>query len=111
MWSGSGRRARAGSRSRCATCRGGAVIFPEETGCLPGLRGRLNPIRDTLDRTRLYASNIAIDQGRPQPVAFVLGEDLRLTDADGNELWARIVAIEGESALVEHRPYSEGDRQ
>ena len=90
---------------------GGAVIFPEETGCLPGLRGRLNPIRDTLDRTRLYASNVAIDQGRPQPVDFVLGEDLRLTDADGNELWARIVAIEGRSALVEHRPYSEEEGQ
>ena len=90
---------------------GGAVIFPEEDGCLPGLRGRLNPILDTLNRTYLYASNIAIDQGRPQPVHFALGEDLRLTDADGNELWARIVAIEGRSALVEHRPYSEGERK
>ena len=86
---------------------GGAVIFPENTGYLPGLRGRLNPILDTHDRTCLYASNVAIDQGRPQPVPFVFGEDLRLTDADGNELWARIVAIEGRSALVEHRPYSE----
>ena len=90
---------------------GGAVIFPEATGYLPGLRGRLNPILDTLNRTYLYASNIAIDQGRPQPVHFALGEDLRLTDADGNELWARIVAIEGRSALVEHRPYSEGERK
>ena len=90
---------------------GGAVIFPEATGCLPGLRGRLNPILDTLNRTYLYASNIAIGRGRPQPVHFALGEDLRLTDADGNELWARIVAIEGRSALVEHRPYSEGERK
>ena len=90
---------------------GGAVVFPEETGYLPGLRGRLNPVRDALDRTYLYASNVAIDRGRPQPVPFVLGEDLRLTDADGNELWARIVAIEGRSALVEYRPYPEGERQ
>ena len=30
---------------------GGAVIFTEATGSLPGLKGRLNPIRDTLDRT------------------------------------------------------------
>ena len=90
---------------------GGAVIFPEEDGYLPGLRGRLNPILDTLDRTYLYASNVAINQGRPQPVPFALGEDLRLTDADGNELWARIVAIEGRSALVEHRPYSEGEKK
>ena len=90
---------------------GGAVIFPEATGDLPGLRGRLNPILDSLDRTYLYASNIAINQGRPQPVHFVFGEDLRLTDADGSELWACIVAIEGRSALVEHRPYSEGERK
>ena len=90
---------------------GGAVIFPESTGCLPGLRGRLNPILDALNRTCLYASNVAINQGRPQPVHFALGEDLRLTDADGNELWVRIMAIEGRSALVEHRPYSEGKKK
>ena len=90
---------------------GGAVIFPEGAGHLPGLRGRLNPLLDTMNRPRLHASNIAIDQGRPQPVDFVLGEDLRLTDADGNELSVRIVAIEGRSALVEHRPYPERGRR
>ena len=41
---------------------------------------------------------------RPQPVHFVLGEDLRLTDADGNELLVRIVDIVGRSALLEYRP-------
>lgn len=87
---------------------GGAKIFTEDSDCLPGLRGRLNPILDNLGRTYLYASNIAINQGQLQPVNFTLGEDLRLTDADGNELWARIVAIEGRSALVEYRPYSDG---
>ena len=45
------------------------------------LSGRLNPIRDTRDRTYLYASNIAIDEGKPQPVSFLFGEQLRLTDA------------------------------
>ena len=83
--------------------RGGSVIFPEATGHLPGLRGRLNPIRDTLDRTYLYASNISIGQGRPQPAQFVPGEELRLTDSDGAELLARIVDIVGRSALVEYR--------
>jgi len=110
MWSGSGYRAGLAVALR-GLPGGGAVVFPEETGYLPGLRGRLNPVRDTLDRTYLYASNVAIDRGRPQPVPFVFGENLRLTDADGNELRARIVAIEGRSALVEHRPYSEGKRQ
>ena len=88
---------------------GGAVIFPEGTGSLPGLSGRLNPIRDTLDRTYLYASNIAINKGKQQPVHFMPGEDLRLTDADGKELVVCIVAIIGKAALVEYRPYTKGD--
>ena len=83
---------------------GGAVIFPEATGTLPGLSGRLNPVRDSHDRTYLYASNIAINQGQPQPVHFIPGEDLRLTDADGREVWARIIEVTGRSALVEYRP-------
>ena len=87
---------------------GGAVIHPEATGTLPGLGDRLNPVRDTRDRTWLYASNIAINQGQLQPVHFIPGEDLRLTDAGGNEAWARVIAIMGRSALVEHRASSEG---
>ena len=86
---------------------GGAVIFPEATGALPGLQGRLNPIRDTHDRTYLYASNIAINEGEQQPVHFLPGEELRLADADGTEMLARIVDIVGRSALVEYRRYHE----
>lgn len=82
---------------------GGSVLFPEATGNLPGLDGRLNPIRDTLDRTYLYASNIAINGGQPQPVAFRLGEPLQLTDAEGREAQVRIVNIVGRSALIEYR--------
>lgn len=82
---------------------GGSIIFPEATGSLPGLTGRLNPIRDAHERTYLYASNIAINEGQPQPVHFIPGEELRLTDADGKKLIARIVAITGRSALVEYR--------
>ena len=83
--------------------KGGSVIFPEATGSLPGLKGNLNPIRNTHDRTYLYAFNIAINQGMQQPVQFVPGEKLRLTDADGTELTVRIVDIAGRSALVEYR--------
>ena len=86
-----------------ALSEGGAVILPEATGNLPGLKGRLNPLRDTHDRTFLYASNIAINEGEQQPVHFLPGEDLRLTDAEGNELLVRIVDIVGRSALVEYR--------
>ncbi len=82
--------------------RGGSVIFAEATGHVPGLKGRLNPIRDALERTYLYASDLSIDRGRPQPVQFVLGETLQLTDSDGVERRARIVEIIGRSALLEH---------
>ena len=88
---------------------GGSVIFPEATGNIPGLSGGLNPKRDTHDRTYLYASNIAINEGKQQPVTFTFGEDLHLTDADGRELIVCIVAIIGRSALIEYRPYSKGD--
>ena len=83
---------------------GGSVIFAEGTGYLPVVKGRLNPIRDTHDRTYLYASNIAIDRGKQQPVSFAFGERLRLTDADGREATTRILDVTGRSSLVEYQP-------
>lgn len=84
---------------------GGAVVFSNATGYVPGLRGRLNPKRDTSDRTYLYADNVAIDEGRQQPVSFRLGKPLRLTDAFGAEFSVTIVEIHGQAALVEYRPF------
>ncbi|MXZ47828.1 MAG: hypothetical protein F4Z13_01025 [Candidatus Dadabacteria bacterium] len=85
---------------------GGSVIFAESTGKIPGLKGRLNPIRDTHDRTYLYASNIAIEKGKQQPVHFTLGEGLILTDSDGREMLVRIIEIFGRSCLVEYRGHA-----
>ena len=82
---------------------GGSLIFTEGTGYLPVVKGRLNPIRDTHDRTYLYASNIAIDQGKQQPVSFTFAERLRLTDADGREAIVRILDVVGRSALLEYQ--------
>ena len=82
--------------------RGGAVIFPEATGPIPGLRGRLNPVRDSLDRSYLYASNIAINRGEAQPAHFRFGEEMRLTDSEGAEMAVRVMAIVGRSALLEY---------
>jgi predicted HTH transcriptional regulator len=90
---------------------GGSAIFPRATGHLPGLSGRLNPIRDTSDRTYFYADNIAVEQGRQQPVSFRLGKAVRLTDAYGAELSVTFVDIVGRSALVEYRPFEPGDEE
>jgi rRNA-processing protein FCF1 len=54
----------------------GSIICPNGTGYLPNFQGRLNPIRDTLERLYLYADNIAIDGGQQQPVYFTLGKPL-----------------------------------
>ena len=85
---------------------GGSIIFPKATGHLPGLRGRLNPIRDFSDRTYLYADNIAIEEGRQQPVSFRLGKAIKLTDAFGSELLVTMIDIIGRSALVEYRSFN-----
>ena len=94
-----------------ALSEGGAAIFTDRTGGLPGFRGRLQPVRDNHDRTSLFAYDAIINRGMPQPVHFALGEDLRLTDANGVELSVRIMAIEGRAALLEYRPYAEKERK
>ena len=86
---------------------GGSTVFPEGTGGLPGLAGRLNPILDHLDRMYLYAANIAIDEGSHQPVRFKLNQPLRLTEVNGVEWMVRFVEMIGKSALLEYEPVSQ----
>ena len=82
---------------------GGAVIFTNGSGHLPVLSGRLNPILDTIGRTYLYADDVAIEDGRQQPVPFRLNHPIKLTDAYGYELMATIVDIVGKCVLVEYQ--------
>ncbi len=84
---------------------GGSAIFSSETGHLPGLTGRLNPVRDNSDRTYLYADNVAIERGRQQPVHFRLRRPIQLTDAFGVELSVTIVDIIGSTSLLEYRSF------
>ena len=83
---------------------GGSMIISSRTGHLPGIRGRLNPVLDRLDRTYLYADNIAINDGMQQPVHFSLNEAVRLTDSMGAEatLWFREMV--GSSCVFDYRP-------
>ena len=81
---------------------GGSAVFTEGTGHLPDLAGRLNPILDDLDRMYLYATNVAIDEGKQQPVHFKLNQPLRLTDVNGFEWVVRFIEMIGTSALLEY---------
>ena len=83
--------------------QGGSQIIANRTGHLAGIEGRLNPILDHLDRTYLYADNVAINDGLPQPVHFKLNEPVRLTDSLGNNatLWFR--EMRGASCVFDYR--------
>ena len=83
---------------------GGSIAFTDRTGHLPSLTGRLNPILDNLDRMYLYATNVAIDEGKQQPVYFKLNQPLRLTDINGFEWNVRFIEMIGKSALLEYDP-------
>ena len=88
---------------------GGSLIIANRTGYLPGLEGRLNPILDRLDRTYLYADNVAINDGMQQPVHFGLNEPVRLTDSLGTSatLWFREMV--GASCVFDYRYNGETD--
>ena len=64
---------------------GGSLIIANRTGHLPGIQGRLNPILDNLDRSYLYADNVAINDGLQQPVRFNLNETCPPHRFDGSE--------------------------
>jgi len=81
---------------------GGSMIFENSKGRIPGLYGRLSPIRDAHDRTYLYADNIAIDDGRQQPVSFRYGNSIRLTDSFGIQISVKILNITGRAVLLEY---------
>ena len=82
---------------------GGSAVFTEGFGYLPRLAGRLNPILDNLDRLYLYTTNVAIDEGKQQPVYFKLGQPLLLTDVNGSQWKVGFVEMIGNTALLEYR--------
>ena len=88
----------------------GSVIFEESTGYIPGLSGRLNPILDDLERTYLYANNIAINEGKAQPVTFTYNSPINLTDANGVSMDVKVITIVGRSSLVEYEPAKRNTR-
>ena len=97
------RRTQAAWPHRDPTIQRARGIIANRTGHLAGIAGRLNPILDHLDRTYLYADNVAINDGMPQPVHFKLNEPVRLTDSLGNNatLWFR--EMRGASCVFDYR--------
>jgi len=86
--------------------RGGSLIFPEGNGCLPTLRGFLRIKDDEAGRATI-SGDLVIQDGATQPVHFTNGEDLRVRDADGNQLLVRVATFFDPVAVLEYRAFSE----
>ena len=79
----------------------GSVMI-RRTGYIPGLKGRLNPILDSSERTYLYASNVAIDGGKGQPHTFDVNVPFELEDPDGTIVYATVKHIAGDISLLQY---------
>ena len=86
---------------------GGSVIFPDGAGELPGLRARLNPVRDAHDRTSLHVSGATINKGAAQPVHFAPGEALLVIDSVGTALLIRIPEVLAKPTILQYEPWIE----
>ncbi|WP_428273690.1 ATP-binding protein [Candidatus Palauibacter sp.] len=90
---------------------GGGVIFPQGSGDIPGLAGRLTVVGGGLlaafAAARMRSERIAVNGEVPgelqRPVYIRPGEELHLEDAEGSERWVRVLEILGRSVLVEYR--------
>lgn len=78
----------------------GSIIM-HSTGYIPGLTGRLNPILDASNRMYLYADNIAINGGEPQPTSFAIDQPTTLEDANGVIVYATVKHIAARTSLIE----------
>lgn len=76
-------------------------IICNSTGYIPQLKGRLNPILDTSNRTYLYAENIAINGGLSQPAKFKVNVPMDLEDCDGMLMQVTVKGIQGRISLLE----------
>ncbi len=81
----------------------GSVIFEQSTGSVPGLNGRLSPIRDTSDRTYIYGDNVSFNQRPTQPAQFTVGKAFTAEDAMRRRVEIDVKFILGRTSLIEYR--------
>lgn len=79
----------------------GSVVC-KSTCHIPGLKGKLNIILDSIERKYMYTDNIAINGGAIQPVYFQINENLTLEDCEGVIVSIKVVFIKGTTSLVEY---------
>ncbi|MBQ0734866.1 toll/interleukin-1 receptor domain-containing protein [Aquimarina celericrescens] len=79
----------------------GSVII-NKSGAVPGLTGKIEPIRKSDKVLALYADNIAIEDGSHQPYDFELNKSISLEDNGGNIIHLTFRFFQGRIALVDY---------
>ncbi|GAA4275195.1 TIR domain-containing protein [Aquimarina gracilis] len=79
----------------------GSVVI-NKSGQVPGIVGKIEPIRKTDKGFALYADNIAIDGGANQPCDFELNKSLSLEDNGGNIIHLTFRFFQGRIALADY---------
>ncbi len=72
---------------------------------IPGIVGRIEPIRKPDKGFALYADNIAIEGGVHQPCDFELNKSISLEDNGGNIIHLTFRFFQGRIALVDYRKH------
>jgi hypothetical protein len=81
----------------------GSVLFPNGTGCIPGLEGSMNPILDPFERTYVYGDNLSFEGSPHQPFAFRVNKPFKVTDAHRNRFELTVLGIIGRTSLLDFR--------
>ena len=80
----------------------GSVIAENGSATIPGLEGRLNPIRDAAGRTYIYGNNLSFDDQPEQPFHFRLREPFIVEDSLRYRLRLTVISIIGRCSLIEY---------
>lgn len=84
----------------------GSVILTLSVGQVPGLEGRLNPIRDNLGRTYVYGENISFNDQPDQPCSFIRDVPFLAEDAQRHRFKLTIREIIGRTTLLDFKRQS-----
>lgn len=81
----------------------GSLINLGDWDTIPGLKGSMSPIHDSFDRLYVYTKNIAVDEGKLQPVYFEVDTPMHFEDPDGQQRFVTFRAVVANCFLVEYR--------
>lgn len=82
--------------------KGSGSMILNKSGEIPVISGRIKPVPKSNNGLSLYADNIAIEGGVPQPYDFELNKSICLEDNEGNSIHLTFRFFQGRIALIDY---------